>query len=143
MGLVSQRGIIPISHSQDTAGPMTRTVEDGALVLAAISGSSFLTDFWDLKGMRIVVVRNYFGVNAEVEKLINSAIKLMEDAGALIVDTTLKTRGKFDDAEFEVLLYEFKEGINRYLSSCQTDSSVKSLADLIAYNNSNKAGIMP
>ena len=151
VGLVSQRGIIPISHSQDTAGPMARTVEDAALVLSILSGSSLLTDlklkttadFGSLKGMRIAALRNYFGVNTEVDKLINSAIKLMEDAGALIVDTTLKTRGKFDDAEFEVLLYEFKDGINRYLSSCMADSSVKSLADLIAYNNSNKAGIMP
>ncbi len=150
-GLVSRSGIIPISHSQDTAGPMARTVEDAALILNVIADNSLAIDKrlsqaaypMSLKGTRIGVVRNYFGLNTDVDNLIDNAIHIMKEAGAVILDTTLKTKDKFDDAEFEVLLYEFKDGINRYLSNCSIASGVRSLSDLISFNNSHNTEIMP
>lgn len=151
VGLVSQRGIIPISHSQDTAGPMARTVRDTAILLNIISDTPLVKDIDFLENMaksnfnniRIGVVRNYWGLNSDVDSLINNDIVLMKDAGAVIIDITLGTFGKFDDAEFEVLLYEFKDGINKYLSECSLNSSVKSLSDLITYNRINSNKIMP
>ncbi|MCK5199440.1 MAG: hypothetical protein KAR21_13870, partial [Spirochaetales bacterium] len=135
VGLVRQNGIIPISHSQDTAGPMARTVEDAALILNVIVDNSLIIDrrvpqathLENLKGARIGVVRNYFGENRDVDNLIDNAIHIMKEAGAVILDTTLEIKDKFDDAEFEVLLYEFKDGINRYLSNCSVSSGVRSL----------------
>lgn len=149
LGLVSQDGIIPISHSQDTAGPMTRTIEDGAVLLNVMTGNSFSTEKnyliepEELSGKRIGVVRNYFGVNYEVDNLINKSINLMKEAGAVIVETLFKTKGEFDDSDLEVMLYEFKDGINKYLSRCSVASGVTCLADLISYNKSNKETIMP
>ncbi len=151
VGLVSQKGIIPISHSQDTAGPMARTVGDAALLLSVIAGDSLEVDYKQimstdsdtLSGKRIGVVRNFFGINNDVDSLIDKSVALMKNAGALIVDTHLKTKGKFDDSEFEVLLYEFKDGLNRYLKTCRVKSGIKSISDLIAYNKSHHAIIMP
>jgi amidase len=151
IGLVSQKGIIPISHSQDTAGPMTRTVKDALMLLNIIADNpitvdnSFLDniDRMELTNTRVGVIKNYFGINPDVDKKITQAIALMSNAGASTIDIDIESSGKFDDAEYEVLLYEFKAGLNRYLSGCSLKSSVKSLSDLIEYNNINTNKIMP
>ena len=151
VGLVSQKGIIPISHSQDTAGPMARTVGDAAVILSVIVGTSFENDYKkltdsisdNLSGKKIGLVKNFTGVNNDVDKLVNESVILMKGAGAIIIDTHLKTKGKFDDAEFDVLLYEFKDGINRYLKTCNAESKVHSLSDLIAFNKLNASVVMP
>ncbi len=151
VGLVSQMGIIPISHSQDTAGPMARTVADAALLLEVLTNKSLginyeqieSTNFDTLSGKRIGVVRNFFGINSNVDNLIEEALSLINNSGAIIIDTYLKTKGEFDDSEFEVLLYELKDGLNKYLKTCRIESGIKSISDLIVYNRSNKSVIMP
>jgi amidase len=123
VGLVSRQGIIPISHSQDTAGPMARTVEDAAILLSVMMGDRASFDIGEmlgslsgatadcgteaLRGLRLGVVRNFFGKNSAVDALMEKALGLLEAAGVLLIDTVLETKGSFDDAEFEVLLYEF------------------------------------
>src|SRR5882724_7957046 len=127
VGLVGRSGIIPIAHSQDTAGSMTRSVADAAIILGALTGidprdsttkssqgKSFTdyTQFLDkngLKGMRLGVVRKNFGFNDGVDKLMNELLVEIKKLGAIIIDPTdIPTAGKFDDSELEVLLYEFK-----------------------------------
>jgi amidase len=163
VGLVSRAGIVPIAHSQDTAGPMTRTVSDAAILLTALAGvdprdsatarsrgksSPDYTKFLDagaLKGARIGVPRDrFYGYSDATDKLADEAIALMKSQGAIIVDPAdIPTAGKFDDTEFEVLLYEFKADLNRYLASLGPNSRVKTLADIIAYNEKDKAREMP
>jgi len=162
LGLVSRAGIIPIAHSQDTAGPMTRTVRDAAILLGALTGidardsytraslgKSHLdyTRFLDrdgLKGARLGVARKYFGFNDRVDKLMNDLIAEMKKLGAVIVDPAdIPTSGKFDDSELEVLLYEFKSDLNAYLAGLGTKTSVHSLKDIIAFNESNREKEMP
>lgn len=156
LGLWSRAGIIPIAHSQDTAGPMTRTVTDAAILLGALTGidvrdaatnnsrGKFLTDytkFLDPRGLanaRIGIARNYFGFNERVDKLINEAIDMMKKLGATIIDTELPNKGKYEDAEFEVLLYEFKAHMKAYLATRGANVPVKSLADIIAFNEKNR-----
>ena len=138
IGLVSRAGIIPIAHSQDTAGPMTRTVSDAAIVLNAITGidprdestndgrgkSADYTKFLDrdgLKGMRLGIARKHFGFNERVDKVMNDALEAMKKLGAVLVDPSdIPTTGKFDESEFEVLLYEFKADLNAYLAGTWT-----------------------
>jgi amidase len=163
LGLVSRAGIIPIAHSQDTAGPMTRTVTDAAILLNTLAGidtrdsatassrgkaSTDYTRFLDpngLKGARLGIARaKFFGYSDVVDKLINDAIATMKDRGAIIVDPAdIPTAGKFDDTEFEVLLYEFKADLNAYLKSLGPNAPVKSLKDIIAFNEKDKAREMP
>jgi amidase len=162
LGLVSRSGIIPISHSQDTAGPMARTVTDAAILLGAITGidprdaatiesrgKSFTdyTKFLDtggLKGARIGVARKSFGFNDKVDKLMGDAIDAMKRAGAVVIDPAdIPTAGKFDDSEFEVLLYEFKADLNRYLASLGPEAPHRSLKDLIEFNEKNRDKEMP
>ena len=163
LGLVSRSGIIPIAHSQDTAGPMARTVADAAILLNVLAGidardsatarsrgksASDYTRFLDanaLKGARIGVAREkYFGYSAAADKLVEDAIAEMKRRGAIIVDPAdIPTAGKFDDTEFEVLLYEFKADLNSYLAQLGPKAPVKSLADIIAFNERNKAKEMP
>jgi len=163
LGLVSRAGIIPIAHSQDTAGPMARTVTDAAILLNTLAGvdirdsatassrskaSSDYTRFLDpngLKGARLGIARaKFFGYSDVVDKLINDAIATMKDRGAIIVDPAdIPTAGKFDDTEFEVLLYEFKADLNAYLKSLGPNAPVKSLKDIIAFNEKDKAREMP
>ncbi len=163
LGLVSRAGIIPIAHSQDTAGPMARTVTDAAILLNVLSGmdprdqmtansrgksSSDYTRFLDasaLKGARIGVPRDkYFGYNDATDKVIGEAIDRMKSLGAVIVDpANIPTAGKFDDSEYEVLLYEFKADLNKYLASLGPNARVKSLKDIIAFNERDKAREMP
>src|SRR4029077_17108467 len=151
-GLLSRAGIIPIAHSQDTAGPMARTVADAAALLGAMAGSdpadpatknsatkgardySMFLDAKGLAGARIGVVRNrLFGYSPAADRLAEAAIAEMKTRGAVIVDpANIPTLGKFDASEFDVLLYEFKADLNAYLTSRGQSSAVHSLADLIA-----------
>ncbi|HKR02378.1 MAG TPA: amidase [Pyrinomonadaceae bacterium] len=162
LGLVSRSGIIPIAHSQDTAGPMTRTVTDAAILLGAIVGVdpadaitaegqgkvyADYTQFLDargLKGARIGVARKFFGFNDHVDKLINSAIEELKKLGAEIIDPAeIETTGKFDDTELEVLLYELKADLNKYLASLGPRAPVRSLKEIIEFNEKNRDREMP
>jgi amidase len=162
VGLWSRSGIIPISTSQDTAGPMARTVADAAVLLGALigvdsrdsataasrgKGATDYTQFLKagaLKGARIGVARNLAGFSDFVDAKLNEAVAAMERAGATIIDkANLATAGKFGDAEGIVLDYEFKAGINAYLASLGPNAPCKTLADLIAFNEREKAREMP
>jgi amidase len=161
LGLISRAGIIPISHSQDTSGPMARTVRDAAILLGALAGSDSrdaataeanaklhqdYTQFLDpngLKGARIGVARKYFGFSDSVDALMNHVIDEMKSAGAVIVDPAdLESFGKFDDTELLVLMYELKADLNAYLAS-RPGAGVHTLADVIAFNEKNKEREMP
>ena len=162
VGLWSRRGIVPISASQDTAGPMARTVADAAVLLGALVGvdprdsataasrGRSATDYTQflkagaLKGARIGVARNLAGFSDFVDAKLNEAVAAMERAGATIIDkANLTTAGKFGGAEGIVLDYEFKAGINAYLASLGANAPCKTLADLIAFNEREKAREMP
>ena len=162
LGLVSRAGIIPIAHSQDTAGPMARTVRDAAILLGLIAGvdtrdvatsassgrgQADYTRFLDangLRGARIGVLRKRFGFNDSVDALMTSAIDVMKQQGAVIIDPVeIATEGKFDDSEFEVLLYEFKADLNGYLAGLGANAPVRTLKDIIDYNERHKDQEMP
>ena len=163
VGLVSRAGIVPISHTQDTAGPMARSVSDAAILLTALYGPDEndpatgampdtltrmdYTKYLDpngLRGMRIGAVRKFAGFNAQADKLFNESIDVMRKLGAVIVDPVeIATDGKFGDAEMNVLLYEFKADLNKYLASLGAKSQVHSLADVIKFNNDNSTKEMP
>jgi amidase len=161
LGLISRAGVIPIAHSQDTAGPMARTVRDAAILLGALAGpdprdqatsrpdvrrEADYTQFLNaegLRGARLGVARKYFGFNDAVDELLNRVLEEMKAAGAVIVDPAdLESHGKFDDTELLVLLYELKADLNAYLSS-RPHAQVKTLAELIAFNERNKEKEMP
>jgi amidase len=161
VGLVSRSGIVPISHSQDTAGPMARTVRDVAILLSAVAGADprdsatadsrgklfpDYTKFLDpagLKGVRLGVVRKYCGFNDAVDQLMDTLISEMKRAGAEIVDPAdIPTIGKFDESELTVFYYELKADLAAYLA--RRDSySVKSLKDVIEFNELNRGREMP
>jgi amidase len=160
VGLVSRSGIIPISASQDTAGPMARSVADAAALLTVLAGydpddpateplkSQTPLDYTQflnrdgLKGVRIGVMRQQAGFHEEVDAVFNRAIETLRGLGAIIVDPAdIPTQGKFDADEQTVLLYEFKGGINRYLAN--RGATPRSLADLIAFNNQEHEREMP
>ncbi len=162
LGLVSRSGIIPIAHSQDTAGPMTRTVRDAAILLSALTGIDArdkatnsssgkahkdYTRFLDmnaLKGARLGMVRKSFGFNDRVDKLMMESIEAMKKAGAIIIDPAdIPNMGKYDASEFEVLLYEFKADLNAYLATLGSRAPVKSLQEIIAFNEKNREREMP
>jgi amidase len=161
LGLVSRSGIIPIAHSQDTAGPMARTVADAAVLLGAMAGADPLDpitakgkpapdftrhlDADALKGARIGVARQrYFGYSAAADGLVNQAIADMKTRGAVIVDPAdIPTAAKMDGCELEVLLYEFKADLNKYLRALGPRAPVHSLEELIAFNEREKAREMP
>ena len=161
VGLVSRSGIVPISHSQDTAGPMARTVRDVAILLGAMAGADAedvttansqgklftdYTKFLDpagLKGARLGVVRKYFGFNDAVDQLMDTLLGEMKRAGAEIVDPAdISTIGKFDDSELMVFYYELKADLAAYLAR-RGSSSVKSLKDVIEFNELNRGREMP
>ncbi|CAN5609643.1 amidase [soil metagenome] len=159
VGLVSRSGIIPIAHSQDTAGPMTRTVMDAAIMLNAIQGADPrdpvtsqlddrpAVDYTELlkpvglKGVRIGVARDYWGRRPEVDEVSNKALDVLKKAGAELIDFKFPTIGKFRAAEFEVLLYEFKAGLEKYLA--ERGGEHKTLAELIEFNSDNASREMP
>jgi amidase len=166
VGLVSRSGIIPISHSQDTAGPMARTVTDAAILLGAMTGidsldavtltsrghvpaqgSADYTQFLDangLRGARIGVARKSFGFSDTVDRVMTEAIEAIRGLGATVVDPAdLETQGKFDESEFEVLLYEFKAGLNAYLAGLAPNVKPRTLADLIRFNIEHREREMP
>lgn len=163
VGLVSRSVIIPISRTQDTAGPIARTVTDAAILLSAIAGAdpqdkatmaagakrednyAAGLDANALKGMRIGVPREqYFGYSTSADSVTQHAIDLMREKGAVIVDPVpIMKMGDVGEAELEVLLYEFKAGINEYLSALGPSSKMRTLPDLIAFNEENKSKEMP
>ena len=154
VGLVSRAGIIPISHSQDTAGPMTRTVTDAAIVLGWLAGAdgrdsatarsqsgdySRHLDVNGLKGARIGVARKFFGRGAKATAVLNQAVEVLKGAGAEIIDPAeLPTHGQFGAAEMQVLLYEFKDGLNRYLASLGPEAPVRTIEEVIAFNEQHR-----
>jgi len=162
LGLVSRSGIIPIAHSQDTAGPMARTVADAAVLLGVLAGSdptdaatadagaqgqTDYTKFLDpngLKDARIGVARTKVsGYSAGADKLVEAAVAVLKQAGAVIVDPAdIPHLGEYDDAEFTVLLYEFKADLNTYLAGLGA-TPAKTLADLIAFNDQNRDRELP
>jgi amidase len=162
IGLVSRSGIIPIAHSQDTAGPMTRTVTDAAVLLNAMVGvdprdpatastSSAREDYTAalkasaLQGARIGVAREpYFGYSAPADSLIEAAIVGMKAQGATIVDPAdIPTAARLDECEIEVLLYELKADLNAYLATRGTAAAASTLKELIAFNERERAREMP
>jgi amidase len=162
VGLVSRAGIIPISHSQDGAGPMCRTLRDAAILLGALTGVdpedgytadsqgksySDYTQFLDvngLKGARIGVARKYFGFSDGVDGIMAEAIAVMRKQGATIVDPAdIESFGKFDDSETLVLNYELKADLATYLARRGPGCPVQTLQDLIEFNDHNAQREMP
>ena len=159
VGLISRTGVVPISASQDTAGPMTRTVADAAVMLSAMTavdasdpataknGAMARTDYETflkldgLKGAVIGVARDFWGKRPEVDKIMDASLDAMKKAGATLVDVKFPNLEKFGDAEFEVLKFEFKDGLEKYLAG--RGSLHKNLDDLIKFNNDNAAREMP
>ena len=146
LGLLGGSGIIPIAHSQDTAGPMCRTVADAALLLGVLAGKDYAgsLDKNGLRGARIGVARKFFGFNDHVDRLMKEAIDAIKRAGATIVDPAdMATTGKYDDDELEVLLFEFKADINKYLAGLAPNVRARTLADLIKFNEEHREQEMP
>ncbi|WP_216689981.1 amidase [Hymenobacter siberiensis] len=160
VGLLSRSGIIPISSTQDTAGPMARTVRDAAILLGALAGpdpadparlpipQGNLTDYTAflkpdaLKGQRLGVEKSHLNGPPAVAALLKEAVAALKAQGATIVEVELnKLVNPLGEAEFDVLLYEFKDGVNKYLANA--GASMKNLADVIAYNKAHAAEAMP
>lgn len=161
LGLISRAGIIPIAHSQDTAGPMTRTVADVAVVLGLLAGFDSrdaasemgagkthrdYTQFLNaegLRGARIGVARKFFGANSRANKVLTAAVETMKQAGAEIIDPAdLPTHGKFGAAEHEVMLYEFKADLNTYLRALGPKVPVHSLEEVIEFNERKRERVL-
>src|SRR5580704_14247833 len=162
VGLVSRTGIIPISHTQDTAGPMCRTLRDAAILLGALTGidsddpataesrEHSYTDYTQflkedgLRGARIGVVRRTFGFNEDVDKVMEAALETMRKQGAILVDPApIESAGKFGESEFTVFLYELKADLNAYLAKLGPNAPVKTLKDIIEFNEKNSTKEMP
>ena len=160
VGLVSRSGIIPISRTQDTAGPMTRTVRDAAIVLASMTATdgmddstlerpgklpvdyTRLLDAGYLKGKRIGIEKSFLKVHEKVDALLQQALAQIKGLGAEVVEVDYKSRlDAIGDNEYTLLQYEFKDGLNRYLE--RTEIGVKSLKEVIAYNNEHSENVMP
>ena len=161
LGLISRNGVIPIAHSQDTPGPMARTVGDAAILLNVLAGpdpndpatecsshnaQSDYTNFLDPNGLRnarLGVARRFFGFNADVDRLIDECITQMKERGAEIIDPIdYPANDGLDESELEVLLYEFKADLNAYLKT-RSSLRVKSLSDIIAFNEERRSDEMP
>ena len=159
LGLVSRSGIIPIAHSQDTAGPMARSVADAAVLLTAMVGvdpqdlitlnvtTSEAIDYSNylqtgaLAGKRIGIMRSLFGRNLQVDTLLEQQIAVLRSAGATLVDIDMRNTPEINAAEYQVLLYEFKDGLNKYLT--QRGGFYQSLEHLIRFNDVNRDVQMP
>ncbi|NPA37818.1 MAG: amidase [Chlorobi bacterium] len=161
VGLVGRSGIIPISETQDTAGPMARTVKDAAILLGALTGTdpndkrtqesngnsySDYTKFLDkdgLKGARLGIARSYFGQVRKENEELEKAIEIMKQQGAVIIDIDERIpAGKGQDA-FNVLLYEFKDGLNKYFANIDPALGIRSLKDVIEFNKKHADEAMP
>jgi amidase len=152
VGLVSRGGIIPLSHSQDTAGPLTRTVRDAAVLLGVMAGpdpadsanvavgARFQTDYLKylspdgLRGARLGIARRFFAENAPLNRFLTGCVAVLKDAGAVIVDPADLPQHDLGESEQTVLLYEFKAGLNAYLARLPEGMKVRSLDDLIRFN---------
>jgi len=162
VGLVGRSGIVPICHSQDTAGPMARSVRDAAILLGALTGDDELdtatvphgdrshrdyTQFLDgdgLSGVRIGVARNFFGYNQRLDQLIDQALQLLRDVGAILVDPVeVEVTRELRIAESAVMSFEFKQDLNAYLAGLDQAVAVRSLALLIEFNEQNADEVMP
>ena len=162
IGLLSRHGIIPISHSQDTAGPMCRTVRDAAILLGALTGvdaddkatvASAGKSFADyaqflkedgLQGARVGVLRKTFGFNPAVDILMEDALRVMKKQGATMIDPVeIATQGKFGDSEFLGFMYELKADLNAYLAWLGANTPVKTLKEIIDFNERNTRKEMP
>ena len=162
VGLVSRTGIIPISHTQDGAGPMCRTVRDATIVLGALTGvdsedpatadshEKMYTDYTQflkadgLRGARIGVVRKNFGFSEPVDKIMEDALDAMKKQGAILVDPAeIESAGKWRDTEFTVFLYELKADLTAYLARLGPNAPAKTLKDIIDFNERNKEKEMP
>src|SRR5947209_5717077 len=162
VGLLSRAGIIPISHSQDTPGPMARTVADAAALLGALTGidprdsvtngsrGKAVPDYTAflkadaLRRARIGVVRSYFGASEQIDKLMTDAIDGIKEAGATVVDpANIATSSQLGAAEILVLLFELKAGLNNYLAERAMKDGPRTLADVIKFNEANRASEMP
>lgn len=179
LGLVSRSGIIPIAHSQDTAGPMARSVTDAAILLGALAGDQLpvigdqspvadyrlpttvhrlpITDYRSpftdytqflhqdgLRGARIGVARQYFGKHPKVDAIAEASLAVMRELGAEVIDLAAPLPDdEIGEHEIEVLLYEFKADLDAYLAGREPDASVKSLADVIAFNDAHADQVMP
>jgi len=162
VGLVSRTGIVPISHSQDGAGPMCRTVRDAAILLSALTGvdpedsataassGKSQTDYAQycdpngLRGARIGVARKYFGFNDAVDTLMEQSLEGMKRQGATLIDPAdIETFGKFDDSEMLIFLYELKADLNAYLARLGPNAPLRTLKDVIEFNDHNRQKEMP
>lgn len=155
VGLLSRSGIIPISFTQDTPGPMARSVEDAAICLGAMTGvdstdamtlnsvGNFRNDYAEclktdgLRGKRIGLLRSAMGFHHKVDALLEENVRAMEQLGAEVIPVDFALPEAVEDASFQVLLYEFKDGLNRYFAGLGPDAPVKDLAGLIAFNKSD------
>jgi len=156
VGLVSRSGIIPISHTQDGAGPMCRTIRDAATLLSALTGvdpgdsattasagksPTDYTQFCDpngLKGARIGVARKYFGFSDAVDALMEQALDAMKQQGATLIDPAdIETLGRFDESELLIFMYELKADLNTYLAGLGANAPVRTLKDIIDFNERN------
>src|SRR6266851_2777614 len=156
VGLVSRSGIIPISHTQDGAGPMCRTIRDAATLLSALTGvdpgdsattasagksPTDYTQFCDpngLKGARIGVARKYFGFSDAVDALMEQALDAMKQQGATLIDPAdIETLGRFDESELLIFMYELKADLNAYLARLGPSAPVRTLKDIIDFNDRN------
>jgi len=162
VGLVSRSGVIPLSHSQDTAGPLTRTVRDAAVLLGAMAGpdpadpasvavgTRFENDYAQylnpdgLRGARLGIARKFFADNSPLNRFLGGCVDMLKRAGAILVDPAdLPPHDGLGDAEQTVLLYEFKADLNAYLSRLPRDMKVRTLDDLIRFNDTQAAREMP
>jgi amidase len=162
LGLASRTGIIPIAHSQDTPGPMARTVRDAAILLGALAGidpsdpitaesrGRSRTDYTEgldaaaLRGARIGVHRKAFGFHRDVDRILEEALGVLKREGAVLVDPAdIPHVGDYDESELDVLLYELKADLKAYLAALGPKAPVKTLADVIAFNEAHRAEEMP
>jgi len=158
LGLVSRSGIIPIAHSQDTAGPMTRSVADAAFLLGALAGADPQDSVTaraprvnyaqalrrdGLRGKRLGVARDFFGSNDGVDALIEKELGVLKEQGAILVDVTIPNRDKYGDTELIVLLHEFRPDLEAWLAAYAPHAPVKTMADIIAFNARHARREMP
>lgn len=159
VGLVSRQGILPISHSQDTAGPIARSVSDAALLLSVLAGrdpadAATMNATWNttldysarlkpgaLQGARIGVLRSKAHIHPDAAAALEEALRVLREAGATVVDAEIPTDGQWNADELTLMLYEFKHGLERYLS--ERKAPLTTLTQLIGYNQQYRLSEMP